>query len=167
MRHDAWVRWPSDPPRRHHYGFAHQVLPSLARQPGIDLPAMAVAGLLDDALASAWADVGRQLPEAERLPADGLHGCLVDAGGTAVVLVTLPPAERTTEAHLAAVIPGDEPGQSRYLVLEHSWTMDGEPATVLGEWVTGPEHRNLGPGPAPDPGSFTAALAGLLTSADR
>jgi hypothetical protein len=143
------------------------VLPSLARQPGVDLPAMAGAGLLDDALASAWADVGRQLPEAERLPADGLRGYLVDAGGTAAVLVTLPPAERTTEAHMAAVIPAGDPGQTRYLVLEHSWTADGEPATVLGEWVTGPEHRNLGPGPAPDRDAFTAALRVLLASAHR
>ena len=167
MRHDAGMRWPSDPPRRHHYAFAHQVLPSLARQPGIDLPAMAVAGLLDDALASAWADVGRQLPEEERLAPDGLHGELADLGGTAAVLVTLPPAQRTAEAHLAAILPADPPEHSRYLVLEHSWTADGEPATVLGEWVPGPEHLNLGPGPAPDRESFITALKERLASADR
>ena len=167
MRHDAGMHLQSAPPRRHHYGFAHQVLPSLVRQHEVDLPAMAAAGLLDDALASAWADVAQQLPADERLAPDGLHGYLVDAGGTAAVLVTLPPAERTAEAHMAAVVPGDTPQHSRYLVLEHSWTADGAPATVLGEWVTGPEHLNLGPGPAADRESFTTALKELLTGTDR
>ena len=128
---------------------------------------MAVAGLLDDALVSAWADVAQQLPAGEQLAPDGLHGYLVDIGGTAAVLVTLPPAERTAEAHMAAVVPGDTPEQSRYLVLEHSWTADGAPATVLGEWVTGPEHLNLGPGPAADRESFTTALKELLAGTDR
>ena len=71
MGHYAGMDWPPDPPRRHHYEFAHRVLPALARQPEIDLPAMAVAGLLDDALVSAWTDIGNGLPEPERLAPDG------------------------------------------------------------------------------------------------
>ncbi len=156
------MRWPSDPPRRHHYEFAHRVLPELALQPDIDLGAMAAADLLDAALRSAWSDIGKLVPEAERLPPDGLHGELADLGGIPGVLITMPPAVRTTEAHLAALAPCDPPERRRYFVVEHSWTAEGEPATVLGEWTRDHSHLNLGPGPAPNAEAFAEALRELL-----
>jgi hypothetical protein len=51
----------------------------------------------------------------------------------------------------------------RYLVLERSVAgADGQPSTVLGEWLSGGDHVNLGAGPPPDPARFLAAVHAYL-----
>jgi hypothetical protein len=69
-----------------------------------------------------------------------------------VVLVTLPPAEHITEVHFAAITLVNGRAD-RYFVLEHSWTLDDSPATVMGEWADGVQF-NLGSGPEPTATDF-------------
>lgn len=130
-------------------------------QPDVDLGAMAAAGLLDDALRSAWADIGTLLPEPERLAPDGLHGYLADLGAIAAVIVVMPPARRAGEAHMVAVAPWNPPAGRRYLLLSRSWDAAGGPATVLAEWRRDQQLVNLGPGPPADPQAFAEALRRL------
>ena len=48
-------------------------------------------------------------------------------------------------------------GHRRYLILEHSWTLDDQPTTVLAEWTL-QGHVNYGPGPE----AFLGSLAQLI-----
>jgi hypothetical protein len=61
---------------------------------------------------------------------------------------------------VVAVTPHADPDASRCFTLEHSWTLDGQPATVLAEW-TAAGHVNYGDGPPPEQQAFLTAL-GLL-----
>jgi hypothetical protein len=154
--------WRSDPdrPRLHHYRFAHRVLPSIVRNPRIDLRRMDIEAV-NHALLSTWQGYGEELDAGERLQAAGLRAEVVPLGAHTVVLVTMPPAERMTEAHFVAVsYPGGE-APPRYLVLEDSRALDGGRCTVLGEW-TDEGHLNLGGGPAPTKDAFLAAVSRLL-----
>lgn len=147
-----------DRPRPHHYLFAHRALPVAA--PGLAPRArsLVLQGRLNDGLLGLWNRVGDDVAPDDRLPGNGLRGALRDAGGTEVVLVTMPRAEHMTEAHFAAVVLSEP---LRYLVLEHSWTTEDRPCTVLGEWEEG-KHLNLGPGPEPTEDAFLAAVAQRL-----
>jgi hypothetical protein len=155
------MRLRDDQPRTHHYQFAHRILPTLMLRPTIDLVALAGAGRLDVALAGTWRDFGAGLPEADRLPPDGLSGRLARAGDTDVLLITLPPTLYITEAHFVAVAPAAPASARRFLTLERSWSLTGEPVTVLGEW-TDRAHVNHGSGPQPSAGAFLAAVERLL-----
>jgi hypothetical protein len=155
----------SDKPRTHHYLFAHRELPAIARKVGDRLPSLVETGRMDEALERTWQHVGERLAEADRLPAFGLHATVHDVGSAKVILVAMPSAEHTTEAHFVGIaFPGEEP--LRYFVLEHSWTLDDQPSTVLSEWTTD-AHVNLGTGPAPVPEAFLAAVSARLDGPGR
>ena len=62
--------------------------------------------------------------------------------GQDAILVTLPAAEHTTEAHYVALVAG------RVVTLEYTLNVDDSVATVLGEWNDA-GHLNLGEGPPP------------------
>ena len=104
--------------------------------------------------------LGEQLDESERLDPAGLTASLHTIPNGRVVLIRLPPAEHTTEVHLAAItlVRDKDP---RLFVLEHSWTLDNQPSTVLGEW-TERGHINFGSGPKPAEAAFLAAVAERL-----
>ena len=155
------VRLPSDEPRAHHYEFAHRLLPRLTLRPDVELHWLATQDRLVPALLSSWAGIAQRLPAPEQLAADGLDAELVDVEGTQVLLITMPPAEHSVEAHFVAVAPCEPAAARRYLALAHSWTTDGEPATVIGEW-TPAGHGNLGPGPAPTREAFLDTVQMLL-----
>ena len=149
-----------DQPRTHHYRFAHQRLPQIMLDPGIDVAALAVAGRLDTALRSTWAAAAEGLDEAERLEPDGLAGELHAGDDVDVVLVTLPPALGPAEAHFVALAAAGS--TRRFFTLELSVSVfSSEIGTVLGEW-TDDRHVNYGSGPAPTAPDFLAAVRGLL-----
>ena len=137
----------SDKPRQHHYLFGHRFLPAMARTGAERMPELVRSGRLDSMLAQAWNAAGDGLDPSERLAGAGLSASLHELPDGVIVLVTLPSAHHTTEAHFAAVtvVGGQE---SRFFVLEHSWNLDDTPSTVLGEW-TESRHINLGAGPSP------------------
>ncbi len=124
------------------------------------MPDLIAAGRMDQALLKTWAHVAEQLPESEQLPATGLTASLHQEEFGEIVLVTMPPAEHVTEAHFAAVVLPKKSKGTRYIVLEHSWSLSDEPATVLGEW-TQEGHLNLGAGPSPSVSGFLSAVRRL------
>jgi hypothetical protein len=152
------MRFRDDHPRPHHYRYAHRLLSRILVKPEWELRRMAQAGFINEFLHFLWTDYAKAFPEEERLSPDGLAGELSTAGTTEVLLVTMPPALHVTEAHFVAVAPCEPAPARRYWTLEHSWTFEGEPCTVLGQWADG-SHLNLGPGPEPTADAFLAALA--------
>lgn len=152
----------SDRPRDHHYLFAHRELPAVVARFGEDMPAMVNAGRLDEALLQTWHHLGEHLPHDERVDPRGLSSSVHAIPVGEIVLVTMPRAEHITEAHFAAVVVLPE-HRPRYLVLEHSWTTEDAPATVVGEW-TSERHLNLGEGPAADAEAFLTVVSDLCAT---
>ncbi|MFD8783652.1 hypothetical protein [Kitasatospora sp. NPDC059599] len=150
-------------PRPHHYRFAHLVLPGLARDRGPHLvdgdPDRDVAA----ELAALWDDFGKQLPDAERLPSDGLRGSRITLGAHRLLVVVLPRPAAPAEAYYTAVVQPEGTGHCRYFTMEHAVNpFTGEPYTVLGEWADG-SHLNLG---SAEPG-LSAFLAAVVTVLDE
>ena len=150
-------------PHRHHYLFAHRELPMAAFRYGPDLVRVARGGNLGEGLTKLWVDLGTALPPADRLPPDGLTASWHDLGDYEVALVRMPPPGGVTDAYLAAIAVPKDGEAVRYLVLERSVTGEGgQASTVLGEWLSGGDHVNLGAGPPPDPARFLAAVHARL-----
>ncbi len=155
----------SDPPRAHHYVFAHRELPALAHDPRF-FPLATGAGGSNFAIGY-WDHVGARLPPAERLPPTDMALRVERRGGRTIVLVRLPAPERMTEAHLVAVVQG-LPGEPdvRYFTLELGFA-SAEPEgprsrrTVLCEWTEG-RHVNYGEGPPAEEAGFLAAVEDRL-----
>lgn len=149
-------------PRHHHYVFAHRELPSAAFRFGADLVTAAREGRLT--LATVWDRVGETVPPDDRLPSDGLDVAYHALAGQDVLLVTLPAPDAPTEAHFVALV-GDP---VRFFTLEDAYSpLDGSRYTVLGEWTDSGSHVNHGPGPAPEPGLFLAAIGERLAPTER
>jgi hypothetical protein len=75
------------------------------------------------------------------------------------VLITPPKPEHTTEVHyIAIILDRVDPKFLRYVVLEHSWDVNGAPRTVLGEWTSEGSHVNYGDGPVPTEDSFLSTI---------
>lgn len=161
--------------RRHHYDFAHRVLPQLVhRAPREFLEAVRREG--EGFLGRVWENAGRGLPVAERLPPAGLAAWVERAADSEVVLVALPEPEGATEAHFVAAIvlparkgwfgKGKGKEGARYFTLERTEEADGSAGTALGEWRIGSRgeaiHANHGTGPRPERAAFLAAICRLL-----
>lgn len=154
----------NQPPRPHHYEFAHRAVPAVLLDPALDLTRyVRKIGRLQKSLTATWNAVAAGQPRDERIPSAGLTVEARSVGSTDGLLITLPPALRPAEAHFALVVPLERRVERRYLTLEVGWDdVDERPYTVLGEWTTG-GHHNLGHGPPPDAGLFVDAVAGLTT----
>ncbi|GCD98646.1 hypothetical protein [Embleya hyalina] len=147
--------------RPHHYRFAHVVFRSIALRNAAGLLA-APLDELNTRTADLWVGVGGELPEEQRLPADGLALSHVPLGAGTALLVRFPPALHPPEAHFALLLGPDVVGEPRYFVLEESLDMFTRArVTVLGAWNTD-THLNLGPGPAPEADAFVAAVEARL-----
>lgn len=163
-RQDVGVpKFVDDRPRDHHYVFAHRELPVIARKVGAELVPLARSGRMHEALAATWQAIGERLPEDQRVAGSGLSADVHELSAGTAVLVWLPAVEHAAEAHFAAIVFPRDMTPPRYVVLEHGWTSNDEPRTVLGEW-NDRGHVNYGDGPTPDAAGFLAAVDGLLTS---
>ncbi|MEZ6185352.1 MAG: hypothetical protein R3F62_10130 [Planctomycetota bacterium] len=147
--------------RRHHYLYAHRVLPHLA----FDDPAGFCARLSDRAAGQAslealWERVGAD--SAFALPYDGLALSLHPLpGGRTAFLIQLPPPEIMPEAYFLAIVPGPE--DLFVYTLEHSQDFEtGDACTVVGAWNAAGDHLNLGRGPEPTAAAFLARVAEVL-----
>jgi hypothetical protein len=151
-----------DRPRKHHYQFAHRELLTASRRFAANLRSLARSGRLDNVLVQAWSRVGEAMPADGRLPADGLAASFHSFQDRDIVLVTMPRAEHAAEAHFVAiVISGSR--LTDYYVLEHGWTTEDEPRTVMCKWDEG-GHVNFGDGPRAETSAFLAAVEQLLAS---
>ncbi len=153
----------TDEPRSHHYLFTHVGLRDAALDIGPGLVRVAAVGRLMEGLRILWDDIGGQLPEEERQSGEGLAAFYYDFGEYEMAVVAPPPPEHITEAYLAVVVvpAGAVTGPARYFLLEHAWTVEDEPATVLTEW-TREGHVNLGEGPQPDQAEFLGTVLAAL-----
>ncbi|MBV1850070.1 hypothetical protein [Catellatospora tritici] len=145
----------NDDPRPHHYEFAHRALPSIVRRFGAALVHNAASRELTPALLELWSEAGSRVPTEARLAPDGLSAAYEPDPQVPMVVITMPPARHMVEAHFAAIVASGD--QTRYLVLEESWSPGSDRATVLGEW-TSEGHYNLGPGPEPQRAAFIEAV---------
>ena len=155
----------SDRPRPHHYQFAHRQLLAVARRFAGTLPELARSGRLDTALTRTWEEVGDHLPPADRLSPAGLGASVQDVDGRHIVLVTMPYPEHGAEAYFVAIVVAGK-HLVDYFVLEHGWTTEDEPRTVLCKW-TDHGHVNLGGGPPAQSSSFLPAVQGHLRASHQ
>lgn len=149
-----------DRPRRQHYHFAHRELPGVSRRFAVSLPDLAMSGRLDNALVQTWERVGEAMPPDDRVSSDGLAASLHSFEDRQIVMVTMPRPEHAAEVYFAAIVVSD--GQlTDYFVLEHGWTLQDEPRTVMCKWDER-GHVNLGDGPPADAGTFLAVVEQIL-----
>jgi hypothetical protein len=149
-----------DEPRQHHYEFAHVVLRAIVFRAGAYLLELAAKGALTAVVHESWERIAEGLPPERRLPADGLRGDRVDTPELAAAVITLPSAAHIAEAHYVALVADPvDPTRLDFFTLEHTWTTDDRPATMLGRWTRDGRHLELGDGPAVDPHQFLDAIA--------
>lgn len=155
------------PPRNHHYTFAHVLLPTaFLKDPVKFITAFREEGSVY--LWFCWDQVGKTLPEGERLPKGALDFRLVDLGeNTDALVIALPTPKGMTEAHYMALVhrPAQSPttaALTRVIALENSADENDKPTTCLCEWV-GTGHYNLGEGPKPTLDKFIDAVKAVLS----
>jgi hypothetical protein len=136
-------------PRPHHYQFAHRFLPALFfGNPERFLTTMSGSNGLDF-LRFQWKNL-EQYIEAP-LSSVGLdYQTRRLDDGTTLVIVTLPPPQKVTEAYYTASVYRPAEGQTaaltRYFTLEYGIDLipDQPKRMVLGEWTRDPQHLNYG-----------------------
>jgi hypothetical protein len=127
----------------------------------------------EDHLQMRWEVVGERFDPAERLENEGLCSSIHTlANGFRAALITLPPAQGPTEAHMVAIVYRAAQRRLwfwttetvlRYFTLERGCDRETkEWLTVLCEWRPH-VHVNHGKGPAPDVPAFLEAIQELLT----
>lgn len=155
----------ADQPRQHHYEFAHVVLRAIVFRAGRAVLELAAGGGLTALVHESWQRVGAGLAEHDRLPSDGLRAEWCDTPEFDAAVVTLPPARHIAEAHLIALVADPAvPDRLDFFALEHSWTTDGDPATVLARWTRDGRHLDLGAGPRPEPAELLQAIAQIYST---
>ncbi len=131
-------------PRKHHYLFAHRLLPRIFFT-DTDQLMMRLKADPEQAIVRFWNSVGESVSPDERLLPEGLsaeYGVRPD--GVRVVLVTLPPAEVSPEAIFAALaIRGRERWYLAYERSKDPAAPDREIALLCG-WNSKGEHQNYG-----------------------
>jgi hypothetical protein len=161
-------KFPDDQPRQHYYHFAHRVLPGILFNNTEPFRGAALAGRADAGLQRVWEDVAIQAGAVSHTPLS-VRATVHECADRAVVLVTPPPAEHTTEAHyIAIVLDKADPSFVRYVVLEHSWDTKSQPRTTIGEWTRDRSHINFGDGPQPpNEAAFLAIVCERFTDPPR
>ena len=156
-------------PRPQHYDFAHRLLPrEVFAAPDRVFSILESTVALQELLLPLWQEAGGTLPP------DGLRVSVRQelGSGWRVALVHLPPPQRATEAHFAAVAyrPSrtrllilKEPVELRYFVLERAADADERVRAHVAEWrADGTRHR-LGPvADASEDGFIDAIAASVL-----
>jgi len=161
------------PPRRHHYAFAHQLMPMLmstnVKQFATILASPAAQRFAEDM----WDRLASDQTVDVVLPREGLSTSVHEFDDYVICLITMPPPQFTTEAYFAALVcprtdddlkPDITPDEwgARYFVLENGFVYSTEPPrTVLGEWSSS-GHANYGTGPEPNVGDFLAAIHDMM-----
>lgn len=159
--------------RRHHYIFAHKVLPKMFfDDPEKFLDIVAHYG--NHFLKWLWADVGERIKGGNGIPIEGLnHRIIKRENGLMVVVIVLPMPVVTPEAYFVAAAyrsasaSHPEP-MVRFITLERSrLPEEGREDTFLCEWTRDEAHLNYGKGCKPDIESFVVAILALLEQRNR
>lgn len=156
--------------RTQHYIFAHYALRSAVTANPIEAMAALAAPRGQAVLESIWNDLGAEVAKkrgVRPIPSAGLSAAVSDLAGRPCALITLPPPQGNTEAHLLAIVLDNSTPKPaiRYFTLERGFHVaDNSPRTVLCEW-TDSKHVNYGDGPPPNPEAFLAAVRDRLAAA--
>jgi hypothetical protein len=145
------------------YQFAHRVFPRWFFEDPAGVAQVLSGPEALPHLIALWKEVGVAVQESR--PSEGLNVENVNlAGGWRGSLIRLPEPQEMPEAHFVCVVwPADGgPESARVLTLEHSFGLDGNVATVLGEWRADGAHLNFGSGPAPERRPFLDAVDELV-----
>lgn len=128
--------------RPHHYLFAHRVLPQVFYG-STELLLLHLRGEGVEELKRLWQEVASRLDPVERLPAAGFTLEITrHEPDLRVFWITLPPAERSPEAHYVALaVRGPE---RTYYTLEKSISHDGQATTAFCTWTREGSHKNFG-----------------------
>src|SRR5207253_1104412 len=135
-------------PRKHHYYFAHRLLRQVFFEHYDQFyprPEQDPSG----ELAALWAHVANELPERERLPADGLGVVSwTKQNGKEIVIIALPEAKAMAEAAFVVLIGGEQ--DHAYLTYENTISfVENERLAVLCGWTAAGKHVNFGLRAAP------------------
>jgi hypothetical protein len=90
-------------PRKHHYYFAYKALPGLAFT-APNVPLGFATNIPEDGLLRFWQMVGTKLPENERLSGVGLDAVNVNFDSECLLLITLPPPLKKSEAYYVGIL---------------------------------------------------------------
>ena len=137
-------------PRDHHYEFAHKVLvKEMAQAEFAETLKKKKVGYLK----RLWRVAQKQAKDGKKLSSKGLDYKVFNLGEDhEVVVVILPEAEVTAEAHMVGVEYKDGKMVGSIYTLEK-----GFERLVLGGWSEG-RHLNFGEGPANDPEKFREVI---------
>lgn len=139
-------------PRDHHYDFAHKTLVA-AMQTGDEFLAK-LKKKKEAYLRELWRDAGDGARDGKKLSAKGLAYEIFEVeGGKSVVVVTMPEADQTAEAHLVGCVITKGKAPEMVYTLEKGF--GGR--NVLGSW-SGGTHGNYGEGPEAKPELFRDAI---------
>jgi hypothetical protein len=155
----------SPEPRAHLYVFAHRALPTLGLQHAKQMLGALGGPKCSDFLMEVWNDIATNLKPEERMKFPEIACSIKRQGNYLLATIHFPAPLGMTEPHFSAFVfgPIKEDGPLdylgvRYLILEHSWSLEtAGPRTVLGEW-TKESHLNYGDGPAASVEAFEAAV---------
>jgi hypothetical protein len=157
-------------PREHHYVFAHYAVREICLEDPLRFFHLIASPERDEFLAWLWTTVEERV---ERPIADiDLHQLSVITTrlkNRPAILIQMPAAVATTEAHFIGMVLGESPGGApveaavslRYFTLEQGDSFDGASTTMLCEWAQG-THRNYGEGPPPVVDAFAKAIEARL-----
>jgi len=152
--------------RHHHYFFAYRYLlervNSNARQLIKDLSGEPGKQQLE----VLWTVLGQDFKARgeEFVSAEGLNCFEVEIGKDYYgVIVEMPKPERMVEAYFVAILaPTFKTTENLFEFYSLAYSKKGSQGTVLGRWIPGGSHFNLGDGPAPEIDKFIAALQETL-----
>jgi hypothetical protein len=156
-----------DEPRPQHYFFAHRILPSMFfEEPDQLMKIMGSAKGLDF-LRFQWNNLSTHVEHVEPPTALDYQTRKLD-DDTTIVLVTMPPPHKITEAYFVAFVyrpsTAENGALTRYFTLEYGVCLlpDEPTRMVLGEWTARQEHLNYGHHFAPDPATFFKTISEKL-----
>lgn len=115
-------------------------------------------------LIALWKEVGMACQESGSSSGLGVEPVTLGPGWRGC-LVRLPEPEKMPEAHFLCVAWPEQAGPTsgRIFTLEHSLGLDGNVATVVGEWRSDGAHLNFGSGPPPEARQFLEAVGKMLS----
>lgn len=146
------------------YQFAHRVFPRWFFEDPLRVAEVLSGPEGLPHLIALWKEVGVVCQQSGASDGLGVEPIQLEQGWRGC-LIHLPPPREMPEAHFLCVAWPVEagPAAGRIFTLEHSLGLEGNVATVLGEWRADGAHLNFGSGPPPEARQFQAAVGKMLT----
>ncbi|QDV19399.1 hypothetical protein Pan153_40640 [Gimesia panareensis] len=160
---------PEDEGPSPHYVFAHYALRQIALAEPLQILAIVASPDVENFIDAVLQDVVEQCGREAGFEAADIKVHPKRVNDYPCVVVEMPEPQEAAEAHMVAILvpidlskdpPSEEEQEqikAHYYTLEKSFSLTGEPRTVLAEWGES-RHSNYGEGPEPTVEAFVAAL---------